>query len=148
VSLLFSSLPLRHLSYVEVENLTTRDRAVFVAERWLDKKTGTQCELLPSTAGDPALQKHQYKVSVRTSDVRGAGTDKDISIVLIGADGSKKTKEIRLDSSADNFERNRTDEFLLTLPADEAVGEVAAVEVGFMTQQSVGGKLGFMGMNW
>jgi hypothetical protein len=39
------------------------------------------------------------------SDVRGAGTDADISAILVGEQGS--SKEMRLESSADNFERGK-----------------------------------------
>lgn len=45
------------------------------------------------------------QVKVRTGDVRGAGTDADISIILIGSKAS--SEEILLESSADNFERNK-----------------------------------------
>eukprot|EP00967_Tisochrysis_lutea_P038149 scaffold45742_cov18-Tisochrysis_lutea.AAC.1 len=44
-------------------------------------------------------------VRVRTGDVRGAGTDADVSIILIGSKG--QSQEIQLESSADNFERNK-----------------------------------------
>jgi hypothetical protein len=37
--------------------------------------------------------------------VRGAGTDADISVILMGEAGS--SKEMRLESSADNFERGK-----------------------------------------
>jgi hypothetical protein len=39
------------------------------------------------------------------SDVRGAGTDADISAILVGEQGS--SREMRLESSADNFERGK-----------------------------------------
>jgi hypothetical protein len=45
------------------------------------------------------------QVSVRTGDVRGAGTDADISIILMGSKG--QSNEIPLESSADNFVRNK-----------------------------------------
>ncbi len=38
-------------------------------------------------------------------DVRGAGTNADVSVVLIGSAG--KSKELKLESSADNFERGK-----------------------------------------
>lgn len=45
------------------------------------------------------------QVSIQTGDVRGAGTDADISIILFGANG--QSQELKLESSADNFERNK-----------------------------------------
>lgn len=49
--------------------------------------------------------KQVYKVSVRTMDERGAGTDADVTIKLVGAQAS--TAELKLESSANNFERNQ-----------------------------------------
>ena len=49
-----------------------------------------------------------------TSDVRGAGTDADMSIVLYGQAGAY-TAETKLDSSKDDFERGRKDKFVLNL---------------------------------
>ena len=44
-------------------------------------------------------------MSVRTQDKRGAGTDADISVILFG--DKNKTGELKLESSANNFERNQ-----------------------------------------
>jgi hypothetical protein len=49
--------------------------------------------------------RERTQVSVQTGDVRGAGTDCDISVQLVGASGA--TQELRLESSANNFERNK-----------------------------------------
>lgn len=51
------------------------------------------------------FQHQRYKVSVQTADKRGAGTDADISIIFMGNKGS--SKEMRLESSANNFERGQ-----------------------------------------
>jgi hypothetical protein len=45
------------------------------------------------------------QVSIQTGDVRGAGTDSDISIQLFGS--KAQSAEKNLESSADNFERNK-----------------------------------------
>lgn len=42
---------------------------------------------------------------MRTGDVRGAGTDADVSVIFMGSKG--KSEEITLESSSDNFERNK-----------------------------------------
>lgn len=44
------------------------------------------------------------QVSVQTGDVRGAGTDADISVILISDTG--ESQEMKLDNSKNNFERN------------------------------------------
>lgn len=172
--------PAWHLSHVEVTHQATGDRAYFIADQWLDAKTGTTmvtlersdggwvggwgvhaapprresagtytvatshtlciwdvhalafictmvlniscyvsnnttstcqlpivwCRATPPSPGLNARQK--YKVTVRTSDKRGAGTDADVSVLLKGAKAA--SKEIKLESSADNFERNKVRE--------------------------------------
>lgn len=50
------------------------------------------------------------QVTVQTGDVRGAGTDSDISVILYGEHG--KSAEMKLESSADNFERNKVCEYM------------------------------------
>lgn len=135
-----------NLSYVEVENLSTREKAFFVAERWLDKKNGLQVELPASLGGPNGASGNRFKVTVRTSDIRGGSTDADVSIVLIGAGG--RSKELRLENGANNFERNKTDEFLVDLGADD-IGELQQIDIGFATTQSALGKAGsVLGLDW
>ena len=50
-----------------------------------------------------------YHVTVLTGDVRGAGTDANVFLVMIGKTG--KSREIVLDDEKNNFERGMTDEF-------------------------------------
>ncbi len=97
-----------HLQHVEVTNQTTGERASFYADTWLDAKAGTSTLLLePATGpGAAAGSKNRYKVSVQTADKRGAGTDADVSVVLMG-EGGKASQELRLESGANNFERNK-----------------------------------------
>lgn len=63
---------------------------------------------------------------VYTSDVRGAGTDANVSIKLAGTNG-KETGLQRLENSKNNFERGAEDVFFLELPDLE---ELAYIEVG------------------
>ena len=70
------------------------------------QQPGTSCPFLHSLLADVQGFQHQrYKVSVQTADKRGAGTDADISISILGSKGS--SKEMRLESSANNFERGQ-----------------------------------------
>jgi hypothetical protein len=46
-----------------------------------------------------------FRVAVTTSDVRGAGTDANVAIVLYGEKGD--TGERKLESSANDFERGK-----------------------------------------
>lgn len=98
--------PAWHLQHVEVMNQSTGDRAVFPADKWLDAKLGTTTVVLEAAGTEVGgMKSNKYKVTVQTGDKRGAGTDADISVMLIGAAG--KSEEIKLESSADNFERNK-----------------------------------------
>jgi hypothetical protein len=45
-----------------------------------------------------------YRVMVKTSDLRGAGTDADVFLTIYGPKGD--TGERVLDNSSNNFERN------------------------------------------
>lgn len=69
-------------------------------------KTVIQCGQLPAGAADVL-----YKVSVQTSDLRGAGTDANVSCTILGDKGD--TGPLQLESSANDFERGHTDAFFV-----------------------------------
>eukprot|EP00983_Pelagomonas_calceolata_P121534 1160808-Pelagomonas_calceolata.AAC.14 len=56
---------------------------------------------------------------------RGAGTDAQVFVVLTGSKG--KSMDMKLENSPDNFERGRTDAFMLEIPD---LGDVHTVMVG------------------
>lgn len=60
-----------------------------------------------------------------TSDIRGAGTDAEVSIVVFGVRGD--TGERRLDNSTDNFSRGAHDTFFLPCPD---IGDVTGCRIG------------------
>ena len=69
-----------------------------------------------------------YKVSVKTSDVRGAGTDANVYVVLFGQDGD--SGELHLLESETNksaFENNQTDVF--TFPHMLSLGALTKCRV-------------------
>lgn len=55
-----------------------------------------------------------YECRVKTSDIRGAGTDAKVYLVLYGT--NSKTDEIHLSNHTDNFERGQLDVFRLEFP--------------------------------
>jgi hypothetical protein len=114
-------MPAWHLDCVEVTNQTTGEKATFRANCWLDAKAGTATlQLGPSegAASPPGL----YKVTVHTADERGAGTDREISVMLLG---SKATSpEITLQSGMGSFERKK-----VGIPAVPLTGIVVLVRV-------------------
>ncbi|MEW5309958.1 MAG: hypothetical protein WDW38_001797 [Sanguina aurantia] len=137
--------PAWKLDHVEVVNQATLQRAYFIADCWLDAKmSSTTITLLAVT--DAVDAKQRYKVSIRTGDKKGAGTDSDISVMLIGADGS--SKETKLESHANNFERSKLDEFELDL-GQLKLGEIQKVDIGYSTAQTMAGGLGgLFGKAW
>ncbi|MFI1162462.1 PLAT/LH2 domain-containing protein [Streptomyces sp. NPDC020801] len=54
-----------------------------------------------------------YRITVHTGDVDGAGTDANVYITIYGSNGS--SDELQLDSGRDDFERNGADMFTHTL---------------------------------
>lgn len=88
---------------------------------------GLRVDLFPAgVAGAHALLA-RYTVAVQTSDLKGAGTDANVYVVLIGA-GGEKTEKLALHAAAhDDFERGQRDVFILEVPD---VGEVEQIEIG------------------
>ncbi len=71
-----------------------------------------------------AGSKVTYTVAVKTSDIRGAGTDAEVYIQLIGK-GGRKSQDIHLEESRnhkDKFERASGDVF--SFPETPSVGEL------------------------
>lgn len=58
-----------------------------------------------SDAAAAAAGRVNFRVAVTTSDVRGAGTDANVALVLYGEKGD--TGERKLESSANDFERGK-----------------------------------------
>ena len=55
-----------------------------------------------------------YLVSVRTGDVRGAGTDANVFVQIFGAKGDTGKLQLRsAEYTKNKFERSRTDQFVL-----------------------------------
>ena len=67
----------------------------------------------------------QYKIAVKTGDVRGAGTDANVFAQLFGQ--TSDTGARKLESSGNNFERGHTDTF-----------GVEAVSLGELTKLRIG----------
>lgn len=78
-----------------------------------------------------SLDTTTFRVTTYTSDIRGAGTDANVFINIRGKDARGReleTGKMTLDNSANNFERNRADTFLLKKAKN--VGEVTGITVG------------------
>lgn len=109
----------------------------FACNRWLasDEDDGLiERELYPSEEIEMS-KKVPYEIEVHTGDVRGAGTDANVFVVLYGKEG--KSEEFWLRSKTDNFERNEVDKF-----------KVESDEIGLLTKLRVGHDNAGMGAAW
>jgi lipoxygenase homology domain-containing protein 1 len=88
----------------------------FVWNDWIKAQKGKPLNLVTIPASSSPNADELYSIKVHTGDVRGAGTDSDISIILFGSD-KQRSEELRLADSANNFERGRCDEFAVSLKA-------------------------------
>jgi len=88
----------------------------------------------PKSAAAAALPAAPYpiRVTVRTGDVQDGGTDADISLVCIGANG--RTAELNLSGKGNNFERGKTDVF--TLNAGANFGALQRIGIGYAKKWS------------
>ncbi|KAL6458734.1 hypothetical protein MHYP_G00322060 [Metynnis hypsauchen] len=125
-----------HLDRVEIRRLLRKGKGsettVFPCERWLAKSeddSETVRELVPSdiitekllrdgtlktteTEVDDALETHTYKVSVRTGDMYGAGTDASVFLTIYGDLGDTGERKLsKSESSKNKFERGAVDKF-------------------------------------
>lgn len=115
---------------VEVRCVETGSKAVFQYSGWLsqdDPPYKTAVELLPAgSGGSPGNPTGlvKYTVTTYTSDLRGAGTDANVSVVLLGSKAS--TPGLVLENSRNNFERGQVDCFT-----------VESVDVGQITRLQI-----------
>ena len=106
------------LQSVKVMNVTKGwEHTLFPRNLWLDRDRGGETTVTLYTsredaeqAAGAAMSLKRYIVTVTTADVKGSGTDSNVWIDLVGVSG-KSTGAIKLDNSANNFERNRVDRF-------------------------------------
>ena len=100
----------------------------FLCGRWLaaDEDDGQIVrELLPAPEDKQTYSKLvDYKITVITGDRRGSGTDANVFIYLYG-EGS--TPAFTLDSPQNNFERNKTDVFIVRAPD---LGDLTKIRIG------------------
>lgn len=85
-----------------------------------------------STAGAPV----KYKITTQTSDIRGAGSDADVELTVYGSKGD--TGRLKLDNSANNFERGQLDTFFIDVSFRTFIClfHTSAVSVRFLHHQS------------
>ncbi|XP_033751254.1 lipoxygenase homology domain-containing protein 1-like isoform X2 [Pecten maximus] len=123
------SRPDWYLEKLTLRSYETDALSVFEVNDWFGKKKGTLMrDIAAKERGKFVIKETSYRISVKTSDVSGAGTDAKVFITLFGANGD--TGEIHLAKSEtykDPFENNQIDVF--TIQKILSVGELSKCRV-------------------
>ena len=118
-----------HLAQVGVTNEKSGDYVSFPCDQWLTKEDGTlNLRLEPM---DTASGKTNFRIEVFTSDIKFASTDARVSCILHGVlEGGERVsgERIPLETSKNNFERNRQDTFLLK--KHKLLGDLEGITIG------------------
>ena len=73
------------LPQVEILNVSTGQQARFYYNGWLSKdEPPYQIEVELTVEGEDRPPPHRYTVTTYTSDIRGAGTDANVSVKIFG----------------------------------------------------------------
>ncbi|WIA17082.1 hypothetical protein OEZ85_013981 [Tetradesmus obliquus] len=128
-----------NLAYVEVQHTPSSQVWYFPCNQWLDSSQGdgaTRRTLKAARSFDPASLQCKYRVAVTTANVRGAGTDANVHIVIHGNQGDTGQKALAKQGHK-CFERGRRDEFV-----------VSGADVGAMSHVVLGHEGSGLGPAW
>jgi len=106
------------LDRIEMTNMKTGKSYLFVCQEWLSKSKkgskGLSIDLPVYKRGEETIQNTDYKISVKTSDLSGAGTNARVYLTVFGENGDSGEFELKdSETNFDKFERNKTDVFAL-----------------------------------
>ncbi|KAM6289832.1 lipoxygenase homology domain-containing protein 1 [Aegotheles albertisi] len=103
------------LERIVLKNLTNQEETTFTYGEWLSKLKNASGSLLcemPAVVNDEQMMEDTtYSLQVKTSDVGGAGTDANVSLILFGENGDTGTLALKESNKSNKFERNQMDEF-------------------------------------
>nr|XP_025852839.1 lipoxygenase homology domain-containing protein 1 [Vulpes vulpes] len=108
------SRPEWFLERILLKNMNTGDLTMFYYEDWLSQRKGKKtlvCEMCAVIDGEEMMEWTSYTVSVKTSDILGAGTDANVFIIIFGENGDSGTLALKQSANWNKFERNNTDTF-------------------------------------
>ncbi|XP_059102112.1 lipoxygenase homology domain-containing protein 1 [Peromyscus eremicus] len=108
------SRPEWFLERILLKNMDTGDLTMFYYGDWLSQKKGKKtlvCEMCAVIDGEEMMEWTSYTVSVKTSDILGAGTDANVFIIIFGENGDSGTLALKQSANWNKFERNNTDTF-------------------------------------
>ncbi|XP_028727861.1 lipoxygenase homology domain-containing protein 1 isoform X2 [Peromyscus leucopus] len=108
------SRPEWFLERILLKNMDTGDLTMFYYGDWLSQRKGKKtlvCEMCAVIDGEEMMEWTSYTVSVKTSDILGAGTDANVFIIIFGENGDSGTLALKQSANWNKFERNNTDTF-------------------------------------
>uniref|UniRef100_A0A672UC87 Lipoxygenase homology PLAT domains 1 n=1 Tax=Strigops habroptila TaxID=2489341 RepID=A0A672UC87_STRHB len=104
-----------YLERIILKNLTNQEVATFTYGEWLSKlknaKGSLVCEMPAVINDEQMMEDTTYTLQVKTSDIGGAGTDANVSLILFGENGDSGTLALKESNKSNKFERNQMDEF-------------------------------------
>nr|XP_020009381.1 lipoxygenase homology domain-containing protein 1-like [Castor canadensis] len=94
--------------------MNTGDLTMFYYGDWLSQRKGKKtlvCEMCAVIDGEEMMEWTSYTVTVKTSNILGAGTDANVYIIIFGENGDSGTLALKQSANWNKFERNNTDTF-------------------------------------
>ncbi|XP_015337724.1 lipoxygenase homology domain-containing protein 1 isoform X3 [Marmota marmota marmota] len=108
------SRPEWFLERILLKNMNTGDLTMFYYGDWLSQRKGKKtlvCEMCAVIDEEEMMEWTSYTVTVKTSNILGAGTDANVFIVIFGENGDSGTLALKQSANWNKFERNNTDTF-------------------------------------
>ncbi|KAL2778056.1 lipoxygenase homology domain-containing protein 1 isoform 1 [Daubentonia madagascariensis] len=102
------------LDRILLKNMNTGDLTMFYYGDWLSQRKSKKtlvCEMCAVIDGEEMMEWTSYTVTVKTSDILGAGTDANVFIIIFGENGDSGTLALKQSANWNKFERNNTDTF-------------------------------------
>ncbi|XP_046284400.1 lipoxygenase homology domain-containing protein 1 isoform X1 [Marmota monax] len=108
------SRPEWFLERILLKNMNTGDLTMFYYGDWLSQRKGKKtlvCEMCAVIDEEEMMEWTSYTVTVKTSNILGAGTDANVFIIIFGENGDSGTLALKQSANWNKFERNNTDTF-------------------------------------
>eukprot|EP00775_Hariotina_reticulata_P013432 gene13432-13560_t len=122
--------PSWHLAHIEVHNVSTGQVWYFSCDQWLDDQRGvaaTRRLLRAADALPPSSRQCNYRLTVTTGNVRGAGTDANVFVVVHGRQGTSRQLALGGADRGNMFKRGQRDAFTVL---GQDVGEMTHLVIG------------------
>uniref|UniRef100_A0A8C6Y609 Lipoxygenase homology PLAT domains 1 n=1 Tax=Naja naja TaxID=35670 RepID=A0A8C6Y609_NAJNA len=105
--------------------------ATFTYSDWLSKQWGDNltlvCEIAAMINDELMMEETTYVIQVKTSNIGGAGTDANVSMIIWGENGDSGTLPLKESNKSNKFERNQLDVFYF--PDIFSLGDLCKVRI-------------------